>query len=528
MWGSRAQRPMTRQAVVDFETTRADADWRSQLWWPVSMSAAKQIGEGQVRRTLGFAATLDDALQRDAVLLGLPNILGYARAVVATAIASARAAEQGYELVGAAPELAYLVNGEGDVPVRTKPVLASPRPRYALARRVARLSSWTPAWRLPWALLAPAAVAVNHNELLIAAAKRGSKPVGFRHAQALLDQARRERDATSDTEGLAQGLATAVLGNDLAEEPYRSRTLEMLMALARAHLDNAMRDLQGLRFVPLPEEIWSGSGGLYAGRAIGLEVLRRGGRVARFNHGTPMGFVEACEIEALLEMSVSSDVYLATEGAAELWRDQCDESLHSWRGPVSTHGLDGDPVFARAPSRRPARPSGGKLRVVYAPTQMLGFRQLLPAQPPDAIHLDWQMRVTEALRDLPVELICQPHPEGLLQHQQHPLEALATTVRGNFTAQLAEADVFVFDYPSTTALWEAACTDARIVFLDIGSGKMTPEIAKLFAKRARVIEAAYDEANRPVLDRAALRDAVLGDHGQVDPMPLRRLLAGAQ
>ena len=127
MWGSpRAQGSMTRQVVVDFEATRADADWRSQLWWPVSMSQANRIGamaddlstlfgEGQVRRALGFAAALDDTLPRDAVLLGLPNILGYARAIAATAIAAARAAVEGYELVGTAPELVFLVTGDGSV-----------------------------------------------------------------------------------------------------------------------------------------------------------------------------------------------------------------------------------------------------------------------------------------------------------------------------------------------------------------------------------------------------------------------------
>jgi hypothetical protein len=77
-------------------------------------------------------------------------------------------------------------------------------------------------------------------------------------------------------------------------------------------------------------------------------------------------------------------------------------------------------------------------------------------------------------------------------------------------------------------LWEAACTDARIVFLDMGAGTMTREIATLFNARASVIKIAHSEGNRPVLDKAVLRDAVLGASGQIDPMPLRRLLAGAE
>jgi hypothetical protein len=168
----------------------------------------------------------------------------------------------------------------------------------------------------------------------------------------------------------------------------------------------------------------------------------------------------------------------------------------------------------------------GKLRVVYAPTLFLGFRQLVPALPPDAIHLDWQMRVAEFLRGLPVEFVCQAHPEGLLHNRPHPLEAVATTLRGNFGAQLQEADVFVFDYPTTTALWEATCTDARIVYLDMGAGKMTPDVARLFERRATIVPVLHGGDHRMTFDADALRDAVLAQDAPADPTDFRRLLAG--
>ncbi|MEJ2374211.1 MAG: hypothetical protein P8Y71_01975, partial [Pseudolabrys sp.] len=136
---------------------------------------------------------------------------------------------------------------------------------------------------------------------------------------------------------------------------------------------------------------------------------------------------------------------------------------------VEIDGLDGDPAFTGLPRQRsrgrPQRP-----RIVYAPTQLLGFRQLLPVQQPDVIYLDWQLRVAEVLRSLPVELVCQVHPEGYFRSRPHPMESVAPTLRGNFRAQLETADVFVFDYPSTTAMWQAVCTGARVVYLDMGSG----------------------------------------------------------
>ncbi len=198
--------------------------------------------------------------------------------------------------------------------------------------------------------------------------------------------------------------------------------------------------------------------------------------------------------------------------------------MNQTRGTVQ--GASGDPIYAAVPAYRAQRAGTTRPRVVYAPTQLLGFRQLLPAQLPDVVHLDWQLRVAEALHDLPIDFICQPHPEGLLRGVPHPLEQVATTFRGHFAAQLESADVFVFDFPATTALWEATCTDARIVFLDLGAGKLTPQVAKLFKERARVMDVDYDERNRPILDIAALRDAVLDAGRRVDPMPFRRLLAG--
>jgi hypothetical protein len=322
-------------------------------------------------------------------------------------------------------------------------------------------------------------------------------------------------------------LARQIVGATSLDEPWRERALRLVEAVSLAHMCKAARDLSALRSVPLPAEVWTGSGGLYASRAVGLEVLRRGGRVRRFDHGTPRGFVRAAETTALLETSVSSEFTLTTEAAATICREDMAANPIQGLAPVTLTGAGGDPVFRRLPGRRSRAPGAGKLRIVYAPTQFLGFRQLVPALPPDPIHLDWQMRVARFLSALPgCDFVCQAHPEGLVHNKPHPLERDVPTRRGNFQVQLHEADVFVFDYPSTTALWETACADARIVFLDMGAGHMTPEVARMFARRATVLPVAHGDDHRMTFDEAALRDAVLADAGPADPTEFRRLLAG--
>jgi hypothetical protein len=255
---------------------------------------------------------------------------------------------------------------------------------------------------------------------------------------------------------------------------------------------------------------------------VGLEVLRLGGRVRRFDHGTPREFVATAEITDLLELSVSSEFTLPTEGAAAI----CRQEMQGQSGAVKITGGEGDPLFRRVPASRRRKAAGTTLRVVYAPTQFLGFRQLVPALPPDPVHLDWQMRVAEFLNGLPIDFVCQAHPEGLFRGRPHPLESVVPTRRGDFNAQLVQADVFVIDTPTTTALWEACCTDARIVYLDMGVGRMTPEIGRLLAQRATILPVSHGDDHRMSFDQAALRDAVLADTGPADPSAFRRLLAG--
>jgi hypothetical protein len=510
---------------ADIDTALAQPEWRRSVSWPVGLGETNRICVRQVRDALAWTRQLDDPLMRDAASLALPVLLAYGRAIVLAALAIERANRKDARIAGAAAEIEYLQTGDGPLPVRSDPILAPARFNLSYARRIARMRSWTPLARVPRALVSPRAVAIGHNPLLRAVAREERGAIGFRHAETILDAVRRKAVSVVDVSEASRALASVIIDSASLSDRYRGRALQLVEAVVQNHVGKAMRDLTALRSASLPSEVWTGSGGLYAPRAIGIEVLRRGGRVRRFDHGTPREFVATPEITALLELSVSSEFTLATQGAADICR--AEMSAHGPAGDrdVTISGADGDPVFRRAPARR-GHARSGRPRVVYAPTLLLGFRQLVPALPPDAVHLDWQMRVAEFLRALPVEFVCQAHPEGLFLNRPHPLEAVVPTLRGNFGAQLEKADVFVFDYPTTTALWEATCTDARIVYLDMGAGRMTPDVARAFAKRATIVPVMHSDDHRMTFDADALRDAVLTEGAQADPMEFRRLLAG--
>ena len=112
----------------------------------------------------------------------------------------------------------------------------------------------------------------------------------------------------------------------------------------------------------------------------------------------------------------------------------------------------GESQFNTSRLKRP----NGRRRVIYASGKLRGLRQTVPAQLPDLVYLDWQMRLVERLNELPIELICKPHPEGITAGEAHPLTNIGDVRSGRFEDLIPEADVFVLDVPhSTTFFWSA-------------------------------------------------------------------------
>ena len=131
------------------------------------------------------------------------------------------------------------------------------------------------------------------------------------------------------------------------------------------------------------------------------------------------------------------------------------------------------------------------------------------------------------LSRLPIELAVRPHPESLLPGARHPVALEFTPlVDEPFYRTVGKVDGFVFEYPNSTAFWEALCTDRPVVWIDLGTGSLSQETRAVVARRCRIVEARFDDRNRPQIDEVALADAVCGGPFTADPSEMRTLLAG--
>jgi len=473
----------------------------------------------------------DDPLRRVALLAG-GRLSVVSRAITEAALCVQEEARTGIRLAGGPAELHIL---RGEIPPSgvaswqaNSPFKPMAAPRGVWLRRIARMASYTPLWRLPATLLAPTATAISHNSLLCAFARRSSERVGFRHAELLLAEARRRRNGRLrhlDMTTLVDAVADLLACCEGLEEPFANRVRSLLLPLIQESLAQAAADLDALSAMPgLPVAMWSGSGGYYPSRAIGLEVQRRGGHVTRFSHSVLVGMMEVVETIVFTELAVSDRFVVETPALARnLAASEALGLVANFNRP-SVAGAAGCPGLHRLPLVSRRRPT--RRKVVYAPTRLTGFRQFFPPVLPDVIYLDWQFRLVEAMLTLPVELLCKPHPEGLLRGRPHPLGTIALTSTKRFEDVMGDADVFVFDYAQTTPFCEVLCTDRPIVFIDMGIPLFAPSVRDMLERRCRIVKAWFDSRNLPHIEEAELKEAVCGGSDRADPGEFRALLMG--
>ncbi len=518
------------KAPFDLATVEKMPDWRERLSWPISHRERRQVLAQQYRDLISFVCNVEDDDLRDVLLLGVNAMMHSVRAWTETALAVQRQAEHGVFLTGDQPELSYLQGDESQLGLSTPPSQIFNGPNNRILRRLVRTASWTPWGRLPAAMLAPEAVAVSHNHLLCAVAGETDQRISFRHGDDWLSRIRKKSRGIATPPGLediAQELSDVLTDLKGLEEPWRGRLRALIAAQGQKILSNAARDLAALRGrKDLPDELWAGSGGYYPVRALSLEVLRRGGKVRRFDHGGATGFTEERYASAFAEYAVSSEYVMATPHVVRMVDETGATPLIRKIRQVKITGHRGDPTFYVP--QYPPRPASKRRRVAYVTAALIGFRQIYPPMLPDPVHLDWQLRLAADLSALPVDFVCRPHPESLHPGNRHPLADVAPVCGKPFPSMMREIDVFVFDFLSTTAFFEAMCTDRPVVFLDLGFVTLTKTAKKLIEQRCRIVPVTYDDKNLPQVDPEVLAAAVTGGPEKAGPAPMRRVLAGGE
>jgi len=521
-----AIRPVSAVAPFLYENVAQVSDWRARLHWPLGQAEIVSVGARVPGAVLAFAGGLADADERHIAIVAAGLFANGVMSLLEAAWTCQRAARLGIEVLGGPPEMPLLAGGSGEYKALEYrgPFGVKPAP-HGFLRGIARTASWTPAWRLPLTLALPEAVAISHNHLLREAA--AGRRVAYRHAANIVLAARARRSGpVKESEDLADRVLSALLPlvADLGDV-YRQRLREAFRARVGNALSRVAADVAALRSARLPRGMWSGTNGAYATRAVAAELRRRGADVDSFDHGGTTAVAQLPGSTAVIELSTASRFHMATPEMARLLAATEAPALAANVNRAEIVGEKGEPLFRRC-FRDDVAPKGARKRVIYIGHPYRGLRQFPLASLPDVVYWDFQIHIVEELKRLGVDLLCKPHPEGHFIGGKNPIEALAPTSYKRFEEHLDDADVFVFDAPTSTTFTEALCTRRPVVLIERFYA-INPAVRPAIEARCRIVAARADAQNRLRVDPAALAEAILGAPREADPAYFRRLTAGA-
>jgi len=515
----------------DFQTAVLMDGWRETLSWPIGLETTFPIGD---RKLTGLAEIIRDTTDldlRDVLVLAGTRVFVYGLPLIDMALTLQAAEAVGQKFASSFPELDFL---RGDITLDELPARDHVAPledvRLVFLRRAKRMKLWTSWQQMPMTLVKPHATALSVNSLLQETAKSGPERIGFFHDEALLGAAMghgKPQGNVALAEHATKIMCEHMIGDiDLPKD--RHQRLRSLVAIKASGLfEHAVHALAAVKnFRGIPDRIWAASGGRWPGRVLSIEAMRRGSEVIRFDHAGGRGVHRFPAWPATLDMYCSTTFNLATQPLAERLKAQGVNDLLPPDRQCQLQGQNGDPTFKHLNLSRSSRHTDRR-RVIYASGLLRGLLQTVPAQIPDLVYLDWQIRLAETLNQLPIDLVCKPHPEGIFAHQTHPLTSIAKVHSGPFEELIPSADVFVLDIPHSTTFYEALCTDRPIVFVDFGAPFFDTAIRAAIESRCRVIRTKFDDRNRPIIDQEALEDAVISGADVVDPTEFQALLMGA-
>ena len=456
----------------DYASTVKDDNWQERLHWPMTHRRQFEIGHTIHRALLDHCIEIPVGSLRDVFLLASGRIGGQAIAYAEAAVLLDAAEAEKIDFAGTSRIYRVLTS---DAQASTydiatfKPLAKSHLP---WARRILRVQSWSKGpMRTVGTLLHPDGTAITHNALLRDYAARSGRRISFVNAESLYNKiTKKSQPLPSGRHAELDEIATLIAENlvvlcKLTNESIARRLKACVRAIAKTHLVRAASDLAAASNVRLPEKLLAGTGGYWPTRTISIAQLRRGGEVDRFEHGILAGLIDVLEPIVNAELSVSTRFWVPSVHLSSALHETGAAAMAAPIRQVEVRAWDaGLRILPSFKERR--RSASGRPRVLYGPSILRGDRQLVPALLPDPVHWDHQLRLVEILKDLPLDLILRPHPEGLFRGQRHPLSQVHPTEDRSYETLIDHADVLLFDYGQSTTMFEALITDRPIVFLN--------------------------------------------------------------
>lgn len=254
----------------------------------------------------------------------------------------------------------------------------------------------------------------------------------------------------------------------------------------------------------------SGGTPKHIGRLYAWQYRQFGREVLRFAHGGERAFYEDYAW-GLAELPFCDRYYCHSRGEAE------HVARRHAEGRMAPAGIEGM-TFAGIGSRhhqmlrersRTAPRSGDGRTVMYVAGGYLGetLGDFPSRKPPDALYVEWQIWLLQAMKSLGFNVLTKVHPKGINNEAGVLGPHCNGTIGGFFDPLSHDADCYVFDFAGT-AFFDALASGRGVVLLDMGVRPRDEAAFDDLRSRCEVVTCTAGEGNRFRLDMVELQGAL--------------------
>lgn len=263
----------------------------------------------------------------------------------------------------------------------------------------------------------------------------------------------------------------------------------------------------------IPKYLWTHTSGDMWSRILARGVRKNGGEVTRFSHGAGAAYFQEPHEQACNEFE-DCDVFVALSKKQALSFDTAftGKDLVQQAPPYFIAITQQRTIFSR--KKITAKKKNNRLNVMYIATVYTNEHVYTSSNGlmSGITLLDWEARLISKLKNWNFTVMLKPHPaDELAITTPKNLEKLhgSVIVNGLLEDVLGQADIVLFDYPSSTVFVDLLLTDIPIVYLDFEISRFNSDARQLLHGRMPIVKGWYDAQNRAQLDWTELHNAIL-------------------
>jgi len=531
----------TSSTPFDFRSSLLIPNWQDNFITLVDELQIDAICNEQDKRIINYLNNMSNNIKRDNFLLSLPFLIQRINGCIVALFAAEGAKKNSLQLTSVVPYVNFIVTGDKQYLDMTDPKFIDithsfeeKRLKTAFLRRIIRTASWEKPWRLFKTVFYPNIYALGHSKVLIEHARKSDERIYFFQSNELT--AKIFKNSNKDfsppyLNSLVSDFITTLTGHIKIKSIYYDN---FKILIERIIYKKVLEDSLALdacyNYTKLPKNIWISTGLAHNYRMLALAVLRRGGKVTSFGHATGTVFAPTRDSLFYGEFAVTNDFIDITKDASDLLKSYFfDKYPSAINSPFQISGANNNSTFKNKVKKKS---KNKKPTVIYTSNTVLDIERCTPFSHSMA-YFNWQLKLTDILDKMNINLICQPHPEGIFAMQDitHPLRKKYHMPKARFDDVKDQADVFLVDFVHSTTFGEILVTDKPIVRINWNDDSNYIGVAKhikvLLDKRCRSISACFQECGSLEVNEEELNNAILTNwQEKVDSTDFRKLLLG--